>query len=303
MVRRADEPSPAVGCPFVVALPPSVPARTLSPTWTGPHASRAGNPDIPPPKKTPLAIANKQGAAGQGGDTGGDAAGAAAAAAGGPAEQAGPEAKPEPAGAAAPASSPWAGAAGAKKQEQRAANGDVGQGAVPPAAAAGGTTAGEARAEAAARRPAAAASAASEAPSGKGDTATPATGEEEEDERLLTPARTLLGSSARVAALQVAAEAAAKVAAAKAAAMAAARGSRNSGTGGRKVKLDPSAAGAGGSRRETGGVLGEAGVEGLEEDEEDPLEKKPGPDAAVIRAIRLRLEQWREDNTKSVEQV
>ncbi|CAN0554737.1 unnamed protein product, partial [Ectocarpus sp. 12 AP-2014] len=41
---------------------------------------------------------------------------------------------------------------------------------------------------------------------------------------------------------------------------------------------------------------------GLDEDEEDTPERNPGPDAAVLRAIKLRLEQWRKDNTKSVEQ-
>lgn len=237
-------------------------------------------------------------------------------AAGGPTEQAGPETNAEPAVAA----TLWAGAV-AKKQEQQSANGDVDQGAVPSAATMGravsGTTAsgaGAATAQAATAGlkaappeahtgPAVAVSVVSEAP-GKEDAATPAPPvvSGKEDGGLLTPARALLGSSARVAALAVAAEAAAKVAAAKAAAVTAAGASKTASTGGRKVKLDASA-GAEGGRRETGGVLGEAETGRREDEEEITLENKPGPDAAVIRAVRLRLEQWREENTKSVEQV
>ncbi|CAM9749355.1 unnamed protein product, partial [Hapterophycus canaliculatus] len=125
----------------------------------------------------------------------------------------------------------------------------------------------------------------------------------QDDAEALTPARALLGSSARVAALAQAAEAAAKAAAAKAAAAAEAAkeaAAKDAAEAARKRKVEAAEAA---TRRETGGVLGEpaGAAEGLEEEEDTP-ENNPGPDAAVLRAIRLRLEQWREDNTKSVEQ-
>lgn len=134
-------------------------------------------------------------------------------------------------------------------------------------------------------------------------------------EELMTPARTPQGSSARVAALAAAkAVEAAEAAAAKAAEAAAARARAESraakaakaAVAGSDAARGLTGAGSvdrgkqrGADSRETGGV----GV-GEEEDEDEMLSRtRSAPDAAILRALRSRLEKWREDNSKSVEQV
>lgn len=136
-------------------------------------------------------------------------------------------------------------------------------------------------------------------------------------EELMTPARTPQGSSARVAALAAAKAAeAAEAAAAKAAEAAAAKARAES----RAAKAAKAAAaggdGARGLRRagsvDRGKQRGEGGweaggvgiVEEEDEDEDEILSRtRSVPDAAILRALRSRLEKWREDNSKSVEQV
>lgn len=151
----------------------------------------------------------------------------------------------------------------------------------------------------------------------------------------LTPARTLLGSSARVAALAAAAaeaaaaaKAAAKVRAAeKATAATAARAARSRAA--QRLKLEASGAtpgsavaggregldGAGGGVDGAEEIVAAGGGEGTgappadgEEDDDEDFDEvawrmKSGTDAAVLTAVRIRLEKWRAENSKKVERV
>lgn len=133
-------------------------------------------------------------------------------------------------------------------------------------------------------------------------------------EELMTPARTPQGSSARVAALAAAKAAeAAEAAAAKAAEAAAARARAESraakaAAAGGDAARGLRGAGSVDKGKQRGAGSWEAGGVGIgeeeDEDEDDMLSRtRSAPDAAILRALRSRLEKWREDNSKSVEQV
>ena len=152
-----------------------------------------------------------------------------------------------------------------------------------------------------------------------------------EEDLTLTPARTPQGSSARVAALVAAraAEAAAAKVAAAAAAKAAEAAAATAKVESKGEEAAPAGAAASGNAESKGRGVWAAGARGWEEarkargnrevgqqgekkrkeeeeeeDEDEMLARtRSAPDAAVLRALRSRLEKWREDNSKSVEKV